>query len=262
MSRYDFRRPGLQLRRYLAVTCGVKLLIQYGWRPLLPALGLALSLSGSVEAGSRPLAASLPADTVTVRQPHRRFTFQLDIRNSIINHHVVTLPGLKLGIEWRGRLRTGLGVYLLSNGIPSRQPIPNELPAATAAELRLRYVAGYGEYVVLGNPRWEIANQLQLGVGKTYAHYDLPDGNIFRSPKRVIWLVEPSISAQMRVYRWLALGTGLGWRQPVFIDRLTQREINGPVFYGRVKISLGDLYKIARSRERVFTQHGLRRADW
>jgi hypothetical protein len=201
-------------------------------------------------------------DSVTVRQSHRRFTFQLDIRNSIINHHIVTLPGLKLGLEWRGRIRTGLGVYLLSNGIPSRQPVPSELPASTAAELRLRYVAGYGEYVVLGNPRWEIATQLQLGVGKTYAHYDLPGGSVVRSPKRVIWLVEPSIAAQMRVYRWLALGSGLGWRQPVFVDALTQRELNGPVFYGRVKVSLGDLYKIFRGRERVFSQHGLRRSDW
>jgi len=262
VSRYDFRRLSLQLHLHLVVTCGVKLLIRYGW-PLLLASGLGLGLPGAARAHELPATPSYALDdSVTVRQPHRRFTFQLDIRNSIINRRFVTLPGLKLGIEWRGRLRTGLGVYLLSNGIPSRQPIPSELPAATSAELRLRYVAGFGEYVVLGNPRWEIAGQLQIGVGKTYAHYSLPDGNTVLSPKRVIWLVEPSMAAQMRVYRWLALGTGVGWRQPVFVNSLTQREINGPVFYGRVKISLGDLYKIARGRERVFTQHGLRRADW
>ncbi|WP_157530883.1 hypothetical protein [Hymenobacter norwichensis] len=240
----------------------MKLLIRYA-TPLLLALGLSVGLSGVAQAHELSAApGAAPHDSVTVRQPHRRFTFQLDIRNSIINHRVVTLPGLKLGIEWRGRIRTGLGVYLLSNGIPSRQPIPTELPAATAAELRLRYVAGFGEYVVLGNPRWELTNQLQLGVGKTYAHYDLPDGSVIRSPKRVIWLVEPSIAAQMRVYRWLALGSGLGWRQPVFVNSLTQRELNGPVFYGRVKVSLGDLYKIARGRERVFSQRGLRRSEW
>lgn len=235
-------------------------LIRYAG-PLGLALGLSAGLPGAARAHELPAATALH-DSVTVRQAHRRFTFQLDIRNSIINHRVVTLPGLKLGVEWRGRIRTGLGVYLLSNGIPSRQPIPSELPAATSAELRLRYVAGFGEYVVLGNPRWELATQLQLGVGKTYAHYELPGGSVVRSPKKVIWLVEPSVAAQMRVYRWLALGSGLGWRQPVFVNSLTQRELNGPVFYGRVKVSLGDLYKIARGRERVFSQRGLRRADW
>ncbi|AII53187.1 hypothetical protein [Hymenobacter sp. APR13] len=229
----------------------------------LSALGLAwlLTVAAAVSApAATPIPA--PADSVGVRHPHRRPVFQLDIRNSIINHRLVTIPGLKLGIEWRGRLRTGLGVYLLSNGIPSRQPIPSELPAATNSELRLRYVAAYGEYVVLGNPRWEIATQLQLGVGKTYARYALPDGQVVRSPKKVIWLAEPTLSGQMRVYRWLALGTGVGWRQPMFVNKFTERELNGPVFYGRVKLSLGDLYKVARGRQRLFTQQGLRRADW
>jgi len=203
-----------------------------------------------------------PDDSVTVRYPHRRPVFQLDIRNSILNRRFVTIPGLKLGVEWRGRLRTGLGVYLLSSPIPSRQPIPSELPAVERTELRLRYVAGYGEYVVLGNPRWEVSGQLQLGVGKTYARYYFPDGKVLRSRKKVIWLVEPSMAAQMRVYRWLALGAGLGWRQPVFVNRFTERELNGPVFYGRIKLSLNDLYKTARGRQPLFTQQGLRRSDW
>lgn len=238
------------------------LLFQYKWRPVLLAFGLGLSLPQPVQAGISRAAATQPDDSLSVRQPHRRPVFQLDIRNSIVNRRFVVVPGLKLGIEWQGRLRTGIGVYLLSNGIPSRQPIPPGLPATTKAELRLRYVAGYGEYVVLGNPRWEIATQLQLGVGKTYAYYILPDESRIRSPKRVIWLVEPSLAAQMRVYRWLALGSGLGWRQPVFVNNLTQRELNGPVFYGRVKLSLGDLYKVFRGRQRLFTQQGLRRTDW
>lgn len=212
---------------------------------------------GALLAGAPALAAPpapLAADTPAVRQAHRRPVFQLDIRNSILNRRFVTLPGLKLGVEWRGRLRTGLGVYLLSSAIPSRQPVPSELPAATRTELRLRYVAGYGEYVVLGNPRWEVAGQLQLGVGKTFSRYYLPTGGeALRSPKKYIWLVEPSAAAQLRIYRWLALGTGLGWRQPVFVNTLTQRELNGPIFYGRVKLGLGDLYKVARGRQRLFT---------
>jgi hypothetical protein len=240
----------------------VILWFQYTWRPVLAAWGLWLSALGAAQAAAWPAESGLPPDSVTVRMPHRRPVFQLDIRNAIVNRRFVAIPGLKLGIEWRGRLRTGIGVYLLSNGIPSRQPIPNELPATTTAELRLRYVAGYGEYVVLGNPRWEIATQLQLGVGKTYARYTLPDGSGIRSPKRVIWLVEPSLAAQMRIFRWMGLGTGLGWRQPFLVNSLTQRELNGPVFYGRVKLSLGDLYKVMRGRQRLFTQHGLRRADW
>lgn len=229
---------------------------------LLCGLGLGLVGGAPAVGGGIGLVPTTPHDTVNVRQSHRRAVFQLDIRNSILNRRFVTIPGIKLGVEWRGRLRTGVGVYFLSNPIPSRQPVPSELPAGTTTTLRLRYVAGYGEYVLIGNPRWEVNGQLQLGVGKTYAAYTLPNDEMMYSRRKTIWLVEPSMAAQLRIYRWLALGTGVGWRQPVFVSALTQRELNGPVFYGRVKLSLGDVYKIFRGRERLFSQKGLRRADW
>ncbi|RYU75831.1 hypothetical protein [Hymenobacter persicinus] len=191
-------------------------------------------------------------------QLHRRPVFQLDVRNSILNHRYVTLLGLKLGVEWRTRVRTGLGVYLLSSPIPSRQPLPAELPAATRNELRFRYVAAYGEYVLLRNRRWELSSQLQMGVGKSYSRYFVPDGTVLRSPKRTIWLTEPTVAAQLRIFRWFSLGSGLGWRQPVFVNELLQHELNGPVFYGRAKVSLGDLYKTLRFKRRLFSQNGLR----
>jgi len=217
---------------------------------------LVRSLGGVLLAG--PAAAQSSGYGTDSAQIHRRPVFQLDVRNSILNHHYVTLLGLKLGVEWRGRLRTGLGVYLLSNPIPSRQPLPAGLPATTRTELRFRYVAGYGEYVVLRNRRWELSSQLQLGVGKSSARYLVPDSPVQYSPRQTIWLVEPTAAAQMKVFRWFSVGTGLGWRQPVFVNELLQHELNGPVFYGRAKVSLGDLYKALRFKRRLFSQNGLR----
>ncbi|GAA3923077.1 hypothetical protein GCM10022406_06600 [Hymenobacter algoricola] len=205
-----------------------------------------------------PAAAQRPDYATDSAQLHRRPVFQLDVRNSILNRNFVTLLGLKLGVEWRGRIRTGLGVYFLSSPIPTRQPLPIELPPATRTELRFRYVAGYGEYVLLRTRRWELNTQLQLGVGKSYTRYFVPAGPVLRSPKQVIWLAEPSVAGHMRLFRWFSLGTGLGWRQPIFVSELLQQELNGPVFYGRAKISLGDLYKTLRFKRRLFSQHGLR----
>ncbi|WP_073111649.1 hypothetical protein [Hymenobacter daecheongensis] len=217
------------------------------------------SLGGVLLAGP---AVAQSADYATdSAQLHRRPVFQLDVRNSILNRRYVTLLGLKLGVEWRGRVRTGIGVYLLSSPIPSRQPLPAELPATTRSELRFRYVAGYGEYVLIRTRRWEMSSQLQLGVGKSYSRFFVPDGTILRSPKETIWLAEPTVAGQMRVFRWFSVGTGLGWRQPVFVPRNLQRELNGPVFYGRAKVSLGDLYKTLRFKRRLFSQTGLRADD-
>ncbi|MCC2546752.1 hypothetical protein LJY25_09885 [Hymenobacter sp. BT175] len=196
-------------------------------------------------------------DTSRVWQPHRRPVFQFDNRYSILTHRLVGIYGLKLGLEWRGRWRAGAGGYLMSSGIPAVRPVPAELPTGSVAEDRLRYVVGFGEYVLVGTPRWEVSLPLQVGVGTHFSRYILPDGSRTNSEKTVIWLLEPSVSSHVRAFRWFAVGAGLGWRQPVFVSGELQRELNGPIFYGRAKLFLGDLYKVVRGRQRLFSQQGL-----
>ena len=64
-------------------------------------------------AGARAQLAPAPrADTVLrrpaiLRLPHNRFVAQYDSRYSIINRHFTTINGLKLGIEFKSRFRTG-----------------------------------------------------------------------------------------------------------------------------------------------------------
>lgn len=222
-------------------------------------LFLLLSASG-LPAWADP-APAVP-DSSFVRQGHRRPVFQVDQRFSLLNGKVVGINGLKGGIEWNGRLRAGLGVYLLSGGVPTDGPLPPDLPPGTRDELRFRYVVGYGEYVLIGNPRWEVSVPLQVGMGNFYSRYQLPDGAVRRSPKDLIYILEPSVASHYRLFQWLGLGAGTGYRQMMFIDDKLEDELSGVIFYGRVKLFLGDLYKIARGRQKLFSQEGLRRADW
>ncbi|QIX60507.1 hypothetical protein FY528_15090 [Hymenobacter lutimineralis] len=207
--------------------------------------------------GAGPAAAETPPDTSRVRQSHRRVVFQFDQRYSLLNGGIVGINGLKAGIEWRGRLRTGLGIYLLSDGVPTDVALPSYLPPGTRDELRFRYVAAYGEYVVVGTPRWELSTPTQLGIGRYYARYEKPDGQVERTPKQLIYILEPSVAGHVRIFRWVGLGAGGGYRQMLFQDNALESELNGPIFFGRVKLFLGDLYKIVRGRQRLFSQQGL-----
>ncbi|QIL75456.1 hypothetical protein [Hymenobacter sp. HDW8] len=205
---------------------------------------------------------SAVADSSFVRQRHRRPVFQFDQRFSLLNGKVVGINGLKGGIEFNGRLRAGLGVYLLSGGVPTDAPLPPDLPPNTRDELRFRYLVGYGEYVLIGNPRWEVSTPVQIGVGSFYSRYRLPDGKVRRSAKDQIYILEPSIASHYRVFQWLGLGAGAGYRQMLFINDKLEDELSGVIFYGRVKLFLGDLYKITRGRQKLFSQDGLRAKDW
>ena len=221
-------------------------------------LGLLLGLPTLV----RGAETGAPPDSSFVRQAHRRPVFQVDQRFSLLNGKVVGINGLKGGIEWNGRLRAGLGVYLLSGGVPTDAPLPPDLPPNTRDELRFRYLVGYGEYVLIGNPRWEVSAPIQVGVGKFYSRYQLPDGGVRRSAKDQIYILEPSIASHYRLFQWLGLGAGAGYRQMLFINDKLEDELSGAIFYGRVKLFLGDLYKIARGRQKLFSQDGLRSEDW
>jgi hypothetical protein len=232
--------------------------------PLIPILGGLLLLAHASSAAPSLLQA--PADTAVGRRAvprisHRRVVVQYDSRYSILNYHFTTINGLKLGVEFKNRFRTGAAIYFLSSGVPTRQARPENASPAANGDLRFRYLAGYGEYVLLETPRWELSSNLQLGLGSAHVRYTAPEGNVYRTRKQFMGVVEPSFSGQMRVFRWAGLGAGMGWRQPVLVAAPIQRELNGPVFYLRGKLFLGDLLKVIRGRQRLFTQDGLRRED-
>ncbi|TGE23698.1 hypothetical protein E5K00_00355 [Hymenobacter aquaticus] len=220
-------------------------------------LGLSLLLGGL------PLLARAGAaeDSSRVRPAHRRIVFQFDNRYSVIDGKLVGINGLKLAVEWRGRLRAGAGGYLLSNGIPSQEVLPTGMPAGTKAELRFRYVAAYAEYLFIRSNRWELSAPLQFGGGRFFTSFEQPDGTKSKDAKSTVWLLEPSASGHFRVFPWFGIGAGAGWRETLFVEPSLDEALDGPIFYGRVKLFLGDLYKTARFKRKLFSQQHFRYAD-
>ncbi|MBC7447334.1 MAG: hypothetical protein H7330_04690, partial [Hymenobacteraceae bacterium] len=139
---------------------------------------------------------------------------------------------------------------------------PETLPAGTRTELRFRYVAAYAEYVIRGNPRWELSVPVQIGYGKYYHEQIGPTGVRQRSARDRVWLLEPTIGGHYRIFRWFGLGGGVGWREAFSVKPQYSNQLAGPIFYARAKLFLGDFYKVARGRQRLFTQQGLRPEDW
>jgi hypothetical protein len=192
------------------------------------------------------------------RLARNRFVVQYDSRYSIINHHLTTINGLKLGIEFKSRFRTGAAIYFLSTGVPTRQSKPDNAADDADAELRFRYLAAYAGYVLLENRRWELSANLQAGLGSVYVLYEADDGDLDKTPREFMGVVEPAFAAQYRVFRWGGVGTGAGWRQPVFVPGSIQKELNGPIFYLRANLFLGELIKVVKEKEPLFTQTNVR----
>jgi hypothetical protein len=216
--------------------------------------------------GMAPRAVAAPAPRPladSTRSPvfaRRKLVVQIDSRYSIINSHFCVINGVKLGLEWRGRVRTGAAFYFLSSRIPTRLDPPDNASEDPDATLRFYNVALYGEYIILENRRWELGANLQGGLGAIRLQYNNEDQSLGRTytPRDFIGLAEPSVAAQMRLFPWASLGAGAGWRQTLFVPALVRREVSGPIFYVRAKILLGPLIKTVRNREPLFSQKDLR----
>ena len=229
------------------------------WFVRVVLLGLVLLLVGApAQSAPAPRADTVLRRPAILRLPHNRFVAQYDSRYSIINHHFTTINGLKLGIEFKNRFRTGAAIYFLSTGVPTRRAKPENAAEDADAELRFRYLAVYAGYALLGTKRWELNANLQLGTGSAYVRYQNFDGDLDKTPRDFLGVVEPAMAAQLRVFRWAGVGTGLGWRQPVFVSAAIRKELNGPVFYLRGNVFLGELMKVMKDKEPLFTQSNMR----
>ena len=229
------------------------------WFVRVVLLGLVLLPMGA-QAQSAPVPRADPVlrRPTILRLPRNRFVAQYDSRYSIINRHFTTINGLKLGIEFKNRFRTGAAIYFLSPGVPTRRAKPENAAEDADAELRFRYLAVYAGYALLETKRWELSANLQLGTGSAYVRYQNFDGDLDKTPRDFLGVVEPAMAAQLRVFRWAGVGTGLGWRQPVFVPAAIQKELNGPVFYLRGNVFLGDLIRVMKDKEPLFTQANMR----
>jgi len=90
---------------------------------------------------------------------------QYNSRYAILNYHYTTINGLKQGVKLKNRFHTGAAIYFLSTGVSICQVRPENAALNAATELRFRYLAAYGEYVLLEILRWEMSSNLQLGMG-------------------------------------------------------------------------------------------------
>ncbi len=135
------------------------------------------------------------------RLARTRFVVLYDSRYSIVNHHLTTINGLKLGVEFKNRFRTGGATYFLSTGVPTRQPRPNNAAEDAPAEIRFRYLAAYAEYVLLETRRWELNTNSQLGLGSAHVLYQTEEGDFGKTPRKLIGVVEPTVATHLRIFR-------------------------------------------------------------
>jgi hypothetical protein len=164
-------------------------------------------------------------------------------RNAFVRTHHASFLGVRLGVEFKFPIRTGIGYYWMQTHIDSQLFDPSEYQnSGSSATPRMRYAMAYVEYTFWEEDGWSLGVPLQLGFGETFYRTDteVHVANGFVMP------LESGMEVSYRFIRWAGLGVGLGYRLILVNSSGVKESFNSPYYQVRVQLALNELF----SRER------------
>jgi hypothetical protein len=165
-------------------------------------------------------------------------------RYTFIDGFQKPISGIKLGLSYNNTIRFYFGGSYLKYPYYATIPIVSgssviEVPS----EIRFWYLFGLTEFVFYKSHKWEFTVPLQLGSGAVNVSYF--DHTIkYHQKPRGLFLYEPAISFNYKIFYWIGVGTDVGYR---FMGVNNRKDIgikfNSPVYTFKIIIFWGALYK-------------------
>lgn len=170
-----------------------------------------------------------------------KFFGGFDSHRSFISNRDVSILGVRAGLEFDRRVRMAVGVYTLQSVFERQFTVqrPDGLDTISA-KLRYSHLSYILEYVALTSKRWEISLPLSLGL----AEVNFPTAPGFQ--KRQFMQGSLGMNVQYKIFPFLGLAGGAGYRQILIGNALIEENYNGPTYTFGVKLYLGYLIRKAR----------------
>ncbi len=161
-----------------------------------------------------------------------KFNLQFDNRFSSIENNSVTIYGLKVGAEYRGLTRFGIGVSAVLKPIPliyyNMTSNANETNS-----MNFWYVSIFNDWIFFRNKHWQCFITEQFGVGKPNFTKEI-NNQIVDDVNVTIFLNEISVQAQYKILPWIGAGAGIGYRNSLNKSNVLKTTINAPIYVLKV----------------------------
>lgn len=184
----------------------------------------------------------------------------LDKTSSFVSGKGATTNEIRLGLDFKKKLRFGIGYAELASDVVTDKSIVTSVTGVDSlvpAKLSLSYMTLSAEYTFFESKRWQITSPLTLGLGSSYfSYYEQINGEYetLKLDKGGVVLLGASGIATYRILRWVGLSAGLGFRQVVVNNGKVKESFNSPVYLFRIRIFMGEIYKSIFPRG-IFGKH-------
>ncbi|MFT6845028.1 MAG: hypothetical protein ACJAUV_001218 [Flavobacteriales bacterium] len=170
-----------------------------------------------------------------------KFSLRLDTRNSFISNQAAKIRGIKFGLQYGDDIRVGMSFNWLDKKFKSSKQflVDGEL---INADLDFGYIGFYFEYIFFKSKKLELSIPVQVGLGSTFMGYD-KGGETVRYYQNPIIVYEPSMTANYKIWRYIGVGTGMGYRLMLINNSDVEGNFNSPVYVLKLNVYFGEMYR-------------------
>jgi hypothetical protein len=183
-----------------------------------------------------------------------KFFFTFANHNTFIDHQYANVNGTRLGVSFNRRVRFGVGFFnLVNNSIVTTIPIKeNDQEYTTEGQLSFSFIAFSAEYFYYNKYPWQFGVMpFNIGIGQ--AHYDYinrPQGIRVSTEHETIVLYQPEFSGQYSIFRWIGVGTAIGYRLILYREHKVNTDLNAPMFSFDIRLFLDEIYNMIFKKDK------------
>ncbi len=173
------------------------------------------------------------------------FLIKLDAKYSFVSSQLVTMRGVKIGLNYNNTIKLGFGYSWMKNNFIFDNPtdlINNELH-----DLKYSYFSVFGDY------RFYSKKKLSFLINSDFAIIKLGYKNKVLNSFDYLsygFVFEPSLISEYRFFKYFIIGSGLGYRFVFREKKQITQQFSAPLLILRLKVDFSMVYNKLTKRNK------------
>lgn len=174
----------------------------------------------------------------------------LDARRSFFRGRPVKINGFRLGVQYLGVHRFGIGFYGLDRNVVFTD-VPVNQPGSTDTS-RVVFNAGFGalfyERVLYKTKKWEFALPTEFLFGNITGYYEDSLGKFLPLPEVPFSGLAAGVQVKYNILTWLAPRFSIGYRLLFNTTPEVRSSFNRAYYSFGIQIMIGELYQVIKEK--------------
>lgn len=163
---------------------------------------------------------------------------RLESRGSFIEHELTSVSGIRIGFSFQRKLRLGGGISWLktdgyswlNSNVKKDFYITNAVGKTDTISkyLKFMYLSYYVDFVFYKTKHWQLSVPIQAGTGLLWFQQNKAYSFGNKETKYFLFLYEPGITLQYKVFKWVGLGADVAYRFALQDRKKTGEQLSSP----------------------------------